>query len=295
MNKIFEFKGNFILKGKIECITGLHIGGSKDKLEIGGVDSPILRNPQTKHPYIPGSSLKGKLRHLLEYSTGSITNPVDGNLGSVSKSKEIVRLFGIGADVKDKAEQENKKVEKNNNEGIKIKPNIEDEYLGKIGITRLIIRDANPDKKTIKMWEQMESELLYTEYKPENTIDRLTAAANPRFIERVVADSRFNFEIIYGVYDMGQGNDKEDSQKDLNNLLAALRLLEDNTLGKSGSRGYGQIRFLLKDPIWVGLNDYQNNTEVYALSKESGEKELKILKNLSQITLTLPDNISWSI
>jgi len=291
MSKKIEFKGNFILKGKIECLTGLHIGGSKDKLEIGGVDSPVLRNPQTKQPYIPGSSLKGKLRHLLEYSTGAITNPVDDVLGSVSKSEHIVRLFGIGANDKEAVFKKIFEARKNREEGKPIAP-IKEQYLGEMGVTRLIFRDAIPDKETVKMWDKMDSELLYTEYKPENTIDRLTAAANPRFIERVVAGSCFNFEIIYGVYDMGKEDDKEKSQNDLNNLLEALRLLEDATLGKSGSRGYGHIRFLVNDPIWVGTRDYRDNTDAYTTSKKSGADTIKF-NYLSEIDLKLPDGL-WT-
>ena len=57
-----KFKGNFILRGKIECLTGLHIGGSKEKLQIGGLDNIVIRSPRTQYPYIPGSSLKGKMR-----------------------------------------------------------------------------------------------------------------------------------------------------------------------------------------------------------------------------------------
>lgn len=232
-----EFLGNFILRGKIECITGLHVGGSKDKLEIGGVDSPVIRNPQTRYPYIPGSSLKGKMRHLLEYGLG-VVNPT----GDVSEDEKIVRLFGIGAD------DENKK-DRN-----------------KLGPSRLVFRDCNPDATTIAMWKSMDSELQYTEYKPENTIDRITSAANPRFIERVVAGSFFNFEIVYTAYDMGKGS-AEDAQKeykeDLENLQQAMRMLEHNFIGKSGSRGYGRIRFKLMNPVALNPEDYKENSKDY--------------------------------
>ena len=158
--KIFspKFKANLILKGKISCETGLHIGGSKEKLEIGGVDSPVIRNPQTRRPYIPGSSLKGKMRHLLEYSLGVVSKGAK-DFGDVSHDTEIVRLFGIGANEKE-----------------------DEERLKTIGPSRLVVRDCQPDEATISMWKNLDSELLYTEYKPENTINRITAAANPRFI-----------------------------------------------------------------------------------------------------------------
>lgn len=254
------FKGNYIIKGKIECLTGLHIGGSKEKLEIGGVDSPVLRHPHTRMPYIPGSSLKGKMRHLLEFATGAVTNPVGGKLGNVSKSENITRLFGLGADDKPK----------------------------EIGPTRLIVRDAHPDTITISMWKNMDSELLYTEYKPENTIDRLTAAANPRFIERVVKDSCFDFEIVYGVYEIGEENTDYQAliQEDLNNLLTTLRLLENAAIGKSGSRGYGQIQFHFMPPTFVSVEDYQNGSDNYINSNSEIPTDKTKLKKLTDISLT---------
>ncbi|GIV43254.1 MAG: hypothetical protein KatS3mg035_0377 [Bacteroidia bacterium] len=92
---MITLKANIILRGKIECLTGLHIGASNEKMEIGGVDSPVIRHPHTKYPYIPGSSLKGKLRSLLEFSLGLIDKQ-----GEPSKDPVIARLFGIGSERK---------------------------------------------------------------------------------------------------------------------------------------------------------------------------------------------------
>lgn len=259
------FLANVIIRGKIHCITGLHIGGSKDKMEIGGVDSPVLRNPQNNMPYIPGSSLKGKMRYLLEYSKGVVgkggKKDKEGKLinpGDVSHDEEIVRLFGIGADEKESD-------------------------LKDIGPTRLIVRDCYPDERTKEMWKNMDSELLYTEYKPENTIDRLTAAANPRFIERVVAGSKFDFEIVYGVYQMNKEDKLEIIQNDLDNLLEALRILEHSAIGKSGTRGYGKIKFEIADPLIIKAEDYKSNSENYQISG-LGIENLS-LKSLSEIKL----------
>lgn len=70
-----EFKGNIILKGKIVCDTGLYIGESNDSLEIGGIDRMVMRDKKTDLPYIPGSSLKGKLRSLFElFNKDSLNN-----------------------------------------------------------------------------------------------------------------------------------------------------------------------------------------------------------------------------
>lgn len=262
-NQIIEFKGNIILKGKIECLTGLHIGGSKEKLEIGGVDSPVIRSPRSKYPYIPGSSIKGKMRHLLEFSTGAVTMPIK-NLGDVSKDPRIVRIFGIGADDTD---------EKG------------------LGPGRLIVRDCKPDATTIETWKNMDSELLYTEYKPENTIDRLTSEANPRFIERVVEGSCFDFELVYGVYQINEKDDealKSATNTDLKHILSALRLLENSTLGKSGSRGYGHIRFHVADPVFVSVKSYAEGDENYKQANKKLPDTKDGLQSLSEITLSYP-------
>ncbi len=281
MSKDIQFIGNYIIRGKIECLTGLHIGGSKEKLEIGGVDSPVIRNPQNKYPYIPGSSLKGKMRHLLEFSTGAVTNPIK-NLGDVSKSEHIVRIFGIGADDnKDKADNNGQKEDKKLSPEEKL---AEDIKKAKFGLGRLIVRDCKPDEATIRMWNNMDSELLYTEYKPENTIDRLTAAANPRFIERVVEGSQFYFEMVYGVYKMYPAENAADAaDKDLENILWAMRLLEKSTLGKSGSRGYGNIQFHVATPVFVSVDDYKTGQGNYREAEKPTE-ELD-LQPLSEIKL----------
>lgn len=273
------FIGNLILRGKIECLTGLHIGGSKDKLEIGGVDSPVIRNPQTRYPYIPGSSLKGKLRHLLEYGLGEVHQK-----GHVSEAKPIVRLFGIGADDNKEEEEAKKKKAKSENK------EQEDKVVEKRkGPARLVVRDCNPDKATIKMWENLDSELEYTEYKPENSINRITSTANPRFIERVTADSKFEFEIIYTVYDMGDEDDLEkEVEDDILNLKMAMRMLEHNFLGKAGSRGYGRVRFELAAPIFVDKEAYRSNSDDY-------KKAIAGIEELDLLPLQKMDNSYFNI
>ena len=257
--QIPTFQANFILRGKIECLTGLHIGGSKEKLQIGGVDSIVIRNPRNQHPYIPGSSLKGKIRHLLEYITGGVNMPIHRetpngkssaeldqlNLGQVSRKEEIARIFGVGVDDREKHKE-----------------------LEHIGLPRLIVRDAYPDAATIAMWGNLGSDANFTEYKAENTIDRLTSAANPRFIERVVEGSIFDFEIVYTAY--AQSNSEEEVQtinSDIGDILLGLRLLENNALGKSGSRGYGRIKFWLDEPHWVYAQDYRGATVQWEQSR----------------------------
>ncbi len=244
-----EFLGNFIIRGKFKCLTGLHIGGSKEKLEIGGVDSPVIRDPRTRYPYVPGSSLKGKLRSLLEYALGAVPSS-----GDVSTHEDVVRLFGIGVDEKEEANKNPKSP------------------LYNIGPSRLIVRDCHPTRKTVQDWKKLDTELLYTEYKSENGINRITSAANPRFIERVVAGSEFEFELIYTAYDLHSGADhKEDTATDLGNLRMALLLLEHNFLGKSGSRGYGRVEFRFEEPVYLSKKDYQDVTNSVKVTTPVGD------------------------
>lgn len=274
-NLIPIFKAHLVVRGKIKCETGLHIGGSKEKLEIGGVDSIVVRSPRTDYPYIPGSSIKGKMRHLLEYITGAVGDPIivvkkdskdeseriQANLGNVSKAKEIVRLFGIGANEREEASMKF------------------------IGLTRLAVRDAFPDEATKVMWkEALGSDANFTEYKAENTIDRLTSAANPRFIERVVEGSVFDFEMAYSLYQMTEQEDyAEMANKDVELLLTGLRLLENVGLGKSGSRGYGKISLHFTRPYWINQEDYRTGNGNWKESKTELPEDIDSLTPLNEI------------
>ena len=192
-----------IYKGTITLKTGLHIGGANTALNIGGPDNFVVRNPLNKKPYIPGSSLKGKLRSLLELKLGEITIDRKGNAKACENPEKVsASLFGIGANKGGHA-------------------------------SRLIVRDCemiidNPD-------EFKNTDLLYTESKTEANIDRITSAANPRTYERVPAGAKFELNMVLNVFD----TDKEEELK--KHLEKAIMLLEDDYLGGSGSRGYGQV------------------------------------------------------
>jgi CRISPR-associated protein Csm3 len=220
--KILNFYGSLIISGEIETLTGLHIGGSSTKLEIGGVDKPVVRDPMTKEPYIPGSSLKGKMRTLLSYLHG--VADVDTKKEQ-DQNSNIVKLFGGSADSTEK----------------RTAPN------------RLIVRDAYPTKETVERWKKMDSELLYTEYKAENSVNRITAEANPRFLERVTRGSCFNFEIVLMLFE------KEDT-KLIAELFKAMRMLENNYLGGNGTRGYGRVQFKLSKADFVSRDDYKSDS-----------------------------------
>jgi CRISPR-associated protein Csm3 len=215
------------LHGALRCVTGLRIGGSSETIEIGGLDNPIIKHPLTGMPYVPGSSLKGKMRSLLELRLGMIDPrpEVDGrrnrNYGEVHRPGgygcegddcPICRLFGSNAGE------------------------------GELGPGRLIVRDAYLTDE----WEKKVKELLkagerITEIKYENTINRITAMANPRPMERVPAGVEFALEIGYRVFDTG--DDGETDRELYEHVVEALQLVQADTLGSSGSRGYGKVTF----------------------------------------------------
>jgi len=197
--------------------SGLHIGAGKDAIEIGGLDLPVVKHPFTQEPYIPGSSLKGKLRSLLEWALNRVEN--DGNVWGSNKSGQydaddpILRAFGT----------------------------THKQWRG--GPTRLLVRDAYLEKA----WADSirDQGLAFTEEKMEVTIDRIQGKAKdnigPRRTERVPAGARFELEMIFKVFDWNGDGGKTDRDC-LNRVLEGLKLLERDALGGSGSRGYGRVR-----------------------------------------------------
>src|SRR6476469_214607 len=221
------FLGKLILEGEIQCQTGLHIGAGKGSLEIGGADNPVLKDAFGV-PYIPGSSLRGRLRSLLEQSLG-LTVP--GELVYVSKRRgqevrihqsdrpddEVCLLFG-------RSPARVEKVSGEAGESPAATP------------ARLTVYDSPliVDSITQQMRENLDDEL--TEVKSENAVDRITSQANPRTLERVPAGARFRFRMVLDVLC------PEDAPL-FARVVEGLRLLEDDALGGGGSRGSGRVRF----------------------------------------------------
>ena len=169
------------INGTIRVLTGLHIGAGNDTVEIGGMDNPIIKHPVTGDPYIPGSSIKGKMRSLMEW----YYDKVKDNNGDPCKCGEpdcpICRVFGCAID------NSNNSVEKSK----------------KRGPTRLIVRDAFISEETKKKFRG--EGLSLVEDKSENSINRLSAAANPRHLERVVPGTTFDFSISYRCFAIENG------------------------------------------------------------------------------------------
>lgn len=188
--------GKIQITGKIEIMTGMHIGTSDGFAAIGAVDSPVIRDSMTKLPMIPGSSLKGKMRTLLakQYNDNTFTLHED--------DKEYLKyLFGGTIDG-------NKKVK----------------------TSRVIFSD-------MIMCNPKDLPNNGTEVKFENRINRLTAVAMPRQIERVIRGAKFDLDIVYDV------EPDVDVAADFKLLAEGFKLLEYDYLGGHGTRGYGKVRF----------------------------------------------------
>lgn len=209
------------IEGTLKLLTGMHIGASSAFAAIGATDSPIIKDPLTSKPLIPGSSIKGKMRSLLAkvYNETIAQNPNEDSI-------QIRRLFG----------------DSNN-----------------LMVGRLIFRDTVLSNEG---WLYEHGVRTLTEVKFENTINRITAVANPRQIERAIAGSEFKFNLIYEVENI------EEVEEDFETIITGLKLLELDYLGGNGSRGYGRIEFLklkaeqvignVEESVIISLNEQLN-------------------------------------
>lgn len=178
-----KLEKKIIYTGTIELLTGLHIGGTNAALNIGGPDKFVVRNPITNVPYIPGSSLKGKMRALVEIANGE----TNGGKPTNNPNSKAGALFGISGD------SDNSKP------------------------SRLIVRDAEMDLSNAEMFAN--TDLPYTESKTEVAIDRVTSKANPRTFERVPAGAKFKLNMVLNIF---EGEDENDLKNTLNQAIKLL-------------------------------------------------------------------------
>ena len=199
------------ITGQIEVDTGLHVGGSQETMEISGLDNPVIRNPASGEPFIPGSSLRGKMRSLAEWYFNEL--PVDGEVTKVQRGTNTAGVFGVPA----KKGQD-------------------------VGPTRLIVRDCQLSEQSRK---DFASGTPVTEVKAGNSINRLTAMANPRPMERVLPGVRFDCELVYRIFDFEGDGGKRDRELFDKVLLVSLSLVEADSIGGGGSRGNGKVKLHL--------------------------------------------------
>jgi len=217
------------LQGKIILKSGLHIGSGNMEMHIGGTDSPVIKHPHTLEPYIPGSSIKGKVRSLIELASGLV--PFAKDDGGLVSSKTVKK-------VEDKTEL------KKHAEAILTifgSSGADKEDETGYGPTRVSFSDCFLNKD----WKEkaLKNRWQTTEVKSENRINRIKGTAkDPRFIERVPEGTEFDFLVTFKILK------QSDEQLFDNYLLKGLKLLEMDALGGNGSRGYGRIQFIFNDP-----------------------------------------------
>jgi CRISPR-associated protein Csm3 len=246
-----HFYGKVLIEGQMECLTGLHIGGNQDAMGIGGIDAPVVRDPMTREPYIPGSSLKGKLRSLFERSlavTSKEANFFNSSGGKnvyrhecADRACQVCRLFGSINNGGGKKSQE--------------RNGAASDAEGKNQPSRILVRDLRLSEESRILLHNLDSSLYMTEWKFENGLDRVTSVANPRQLERVPRGAKFDFQISYTVSNPSM------LVEDLANIQLYLRVLEDDYLGGHGSRGYGQVKFDIRKLVAKNRQHYLDGTE----------------------------------
>ncbi len=246
--------GRVFIRGNVKALSGLHIGGSSTGLEIGGLDKAVIRNPLDKRPYIPGSSLRGKMRSQTEKMLGLKQNKSIGQVTihtclnnqdyNQNGGCPVCYIYGVPAE----------------------------DYGGP---TRLIVRDIPLTDDSAKNLDAANTELRYAELKTEVAIDRVTSAATPRTLERVPAGSEFGpAELVFGIY--------EDADFDrLKFVISAMQYVEDDYLGGAGSRGSGKVSF-------TNLSVSARAHKTY-----DKEESFKTFNNVQELASAFPELKAW--
>jgi CRISPR-associated protein Csm3 len=240
LTHILHLSGTLILR------TGLHIGAGKNDIGIGGLDNPVQRDPATRLPVIPGSSLKGKLRTLLEWRyglQGRDNGPYMGEPESPEGTK-VLRIFGA-------------------------LPKVGGNQVWPHGPGRLKVADL----KVISSPEDPED--LFEE-KPETAMDRLSGTVlgkTLRTTERVVSGTEFRLDISFRCF-KSENLQTADELKLFQEVLQGLELVALDGLGGSTSRGYGRVGFRglelrsrLLSPAGITSKDWTNQEPWNSLIK----------------------------
>lgn len=265
-----QILGKYILEGSIVCRTGLHIGGSTTGLEIGGLDNPVIKDPLTDQPLIPGSSLKGKLRSLTEWYFGLI---------EAHKKHGGFQAYSCDDLKNDPPESETPEHDRWQKALILARiygPASDDSKVRSVaGPTRLTVRDSFLTKMSENKLQKILGQGSFTEVKTENALDRVTSEANPRPVERVPAGSEFALKLIMDRFD-------KDDDRLFQHLFTAMSLLEHSSLGGGGSRGSGQVAFRELKLTWRSAESYASGNAGVSVELPAQTVD-EILKNFNKI------------
>ncbi|MCR4316868.1 MAG: type III-A CRISPR-associated RAMP protein Csm3 [Planctomycetes bacterium] len=250
--------GKIFIRGFIEIMTGTSIGGAGSAFAYTGLDKTIVRNPITLEPYIPASSLKGKMRALMEKSAGeysshgrSFAGPIQTLEPQTEIGKSVVALFGAPADPKAR----------------------------KFNQARLSVSDGLLENAEFIDTRGVGLDLPYAEVKAEVSLDRVTSqtAGTLRHIERVPAGAVFSIDWILSLYTI---DGRQDSAKDLlESIFFALAMIEDDFIGSSGTRGYGRVKFHLLPLLHKSVDDYRTGGGLTAFTRVEIPKQLSACKD----------------
>lgn len=241
-----------LISGIITAKTGLHIGGNSVGMSIGGADNTVVRNPLTNEPYIPGSSLKGKMRSLVEKVEGKF-GPQQGeqiiySAYTTDPSDIICKIFGTTPEAMKKKSSTN----------------------AEQPTSRLIVRDCSMNKKSVAdLFQSKDTDMPFTEVKTEVVIDRITSAATPRQLERVPAGAKFDMNLILNIYN---GDDETEL---VNKVFESLALVQNDYLGGKGTRGSGEVKIAIDKLQYKDKSSYESQNNWKELNGISIPEELK--------------------
>jgi len=254
MTKTANLYGRVFIECQIETKTGLHIGGAESSLAIGGVDNVIIRDPLSGRPYVPGSSIKGKMRSQMEKFHGLPQNQRIGRDVHIHTCKNgddyancvVCHIYGLPGDSNFSTS------------------------------TRLVVRDVQLSEESVARLNAAKTDLPFSEVKWEAAIDRVTSAATPRQMERVPAGAVFGpAEMVYSVYERAD-------VKRFENVVEGMQLLEDDYLGGSGSRGSGKVAFRAIKLTAKARDSYRQ-----------GKAYERTFDTLDDLAAAMPDVMAW--
>jgi len=228
------------VEGELRLKTGLHIGIGRESLKIGGVENQIVRDPLTGMPYIPGSSLKGRLRALLELYFGLFSEKGDvlsyktlsqlghkGLEGSrLEAGLDILKLFGTSADEADLG-----------------KGRVDEVFPSRLVVPDLFLKETSASKLLERVGN------LMAEEKTEVKINRITGTTYSTALnqsERIPAGAVFEFKLRFKTFKDEEAGWEDSPKRFLKLLATAFYLLELNGLGGRSSRGYGMVEVFSK-------------------------------------------------
>lgn len=254
MARTVTLYGRVFIECDVEARTGLHIGGAESSLSIGGVDNVVIRDPLSDRPYVPGSSLKGKMRAQMEKlhrrpqnrRIGQVTIHTCDNAGDYATC-DVCHIYGVPGEMDFSTS------------------------------TRLVVRDVQLAEDSVRELERLKTDLPFSEVKWEVAIDRVTSAATPRQMERVPAGAVFGpAEMVYSIYDAADLPRFE-------RVIEGMQLLEDDYLGGSGSRGSGKVAFR-------NIRIYTRARGAYS---EARAFQQEPFKDLAELAGRMPDLLAW--